>query len=289
MGRLSGRDGYALLAVLWIAFGASALAFAVSMEAKAAVDTGRNRVALAKAEWAAEGCMAVLREVATRRLQAAITEGSEAVRTQWNRLNELLAEAPAIREAGCRIAARPLGARVALSTATPATVRRLLRQAVVPEARADSLAAAIVAWRQGMDRPIRSLRELRTISGFDAGLDTLFDLEPAPISLHHASPAVLALVPGLDAAAADTIVRAVQRGRSFASFLALTEALSPESRARLDQDGTGLAGAVSLQTPAWLIELRAARGQPPITAVIETRIGFGGTGIVIEGRRSWVE
>ena len=53
------RRGFALLAVLWVIVALTALAGAGVVGARTAGAVTRNRIALARARWAAEGCLAV--------------------------------------------------------------------------------------------------------------------------------------------------------------------------------------------------------------------------------------
>src|SRR5688572_14206189 len=51
------RRGFALLAVLWVMVSAAALGLTLSLAAREAVATARNRTAAARAMWRAEGCL----------------------------------------------------------------------------------------------------------------------------------------------------------------------------------------------------------------------------------------
>jgi type II secretory pathway component PulK len=53
------RRGFALLAVLWVVVALAALAATGAIGARTAGAVTRNRIALARARWAAEGCLAV--------------------------------------------------------------------------------------------------------------------------------------------------------------------------------------------------------------------------------------
>lgn len=289
MANLRQNDGYALLAVLWISLGISALAFAVSLDARAAAATGRNRIALAASAWAAAGCEAAVREAAAARLSEALQQGAAAARAKWNTLDQFIATPNALPGPACETTWRPLGARFPINSPDLGAIARFLRYAGVPPERADSLTTAIETRRRAANRPFLHLGELRLVPGFGSGLDTLFEVETAPTSLFHALPALLATLPGFSLEIVNRLAEIRVEPSPLSSFLELAERLSPEARARFDAASPELVSTVVLQTAGWLVQVRAHGGQPRVTTVLELRFGLGGTGLILEGRRTWVE
>src|SRR4051812_11197706 len=59
------RAGFVLLAVLWVLVGLASLTLALSFAGRDAVGAAQNRMSLARAHWLAEGCVELVRGVAS--------------------------------------------------------------------------------------------------------------------------------------------------------------------------------------------------------------------------------
>src|SRR5690348_9292085 len=96
----STRDGFALLAVLWMLGGGAVLGALLVASTRDAQQVAINRVDLARARWLAEGCV--------ERARAAIDEtvGELAIDdSSWAHLDRLVRTSPITR--GCDVAAVP--------------------------------------------------------------------------------------------------------------------------------------------------------------------------------------
>jgi hypothetical protein len=266
------RRGYALLAVLWICAGVAALGLTVSGAGGEAIASSRNRIALTAAGWEAEACLALARArlLDLTRLDPAI----------WNRLDQAVRAGES--RARCTLSARAVGSRLDVNAASQQTLAAVFRRVGILGASADSAAAAIAA-----RRPFVSMRQVAA-AGFSS-LDRVLDVEPGPLALLHAAPELLAELPGFGEEAVVRLVDARERGVPLRSFGAVSELLSPDSRDGFDRASAQLAGLVTLEPAAWVLTARATAGQPPVTVVVELRLGRAGDHTSVDRRRSWVE
>jgi len=205
------QRGFALLAVLWVITALTALTGAGLLVARIGAATTRNRLLLARAEWAREACGEILearfaKDPAVREL-APIDWG----RGTW-----------------CRAHLDDPAARANLNTAGPDELARLFAAVGVSPALADSVA---LCQRQG---PIYDVRQV-------PGVDSVIALRLAPfvttrgtgaINVNAARPEVLRLLPGINEEGVFIIVtRRATRPLQNADELA--GALSKSSRAIL--------------------------------------------------------
>ena len=274
--------GYALLAVLWIMVGVSALTFEITAGAHRAIAPSRNRIALAAASWSAAACVAHVRVTLAAALQDEAPRTVDAPARAWDLVDRILKVSPPPPELGCEIDARPVGSRVDVNSSDSLTLARLFRNAGVPESRADSMAAAVAR-----HAPYLSRHALEEIAGFESAsiFDSLLDIEPGPIALDHAPAPVLAMLPGFTEQTATALLTARERGAPIATFLELSQLLSP------DEPGASarLPGLAVFQPAAWVLTIRARAGTPTVTSVVEVRLGRGSSGTSIVRRRSWIE
>jgi type II secretory pathway component PulK len=273
------QAGYALLAVLWVTVGITALTLMITANARGAIATSRNRIALTVASWNAAACVAYARATLVDTLESEAPRGNYVVTRAWDDVDRVLREAPLPHELGCEINARAVGSRVDVNAADSETLARLLRYAGMTKGRADSTAALVTRHRPYVDR-----RALHLIPGLEMAtvLDSVLDIEPGPISLNHAPGPVLALLPGFTERTVEAVLDARNRGAPISTFYELSRLLSldaPGASARLP--------AVSVFHPeSWILTVRARAGRPAVTSVLELRLAAG-TGI--SRRRSWIE
>ncbi|HEU4557049.1 MAG TPA: hypothetical protein VFS20_04340 [Longimicrobium sp.] len=309
-GRLGGRDGFALLAALWILVGVSALVLAVALAGRDASHAARNRVALARARWRAADCLERARAVLAA---TAAPSASRAAGTPgWSQADRAIHASPLVPD-GCDLRVRAAGTRVDVNAADVATLSRLFRAAGVPAFRADSLADALADWRDdddlprplGAERPwygaretflprngpLADVRELARVRGLGSvpGLDTLAGVEPGRVAINHAPPAVLASLPGVGAEAVARLLEMRARGEAVADLAAFTGSLSPGARQELERAYAELAPRVALAPDAWIVTSRAAEGQPEVAAVVEVTLVNAGTRVAVIKRKTWSE
>lgn len=282
---LQARRGYALLSVLWLCVGIVGLASAISVTTRDALATSRNRIAITEATWSARACMAFALAAVERALHS---QGGSRVPTAlaWHRVEGILATTALPQDLPCRLSASAMGSRLDLNTADSATVVRLLRSNGVRAALADSATNALL-----LGRPYSSLNEIRAVGGLSgiANLDTLVAIGTGAVALNHAHPEVLAALPGFTPEAVERVGEARARGRPIQDFIELSRALSPPARETFDAALPSLLGMVVLEPVAWLVTARRSEGRPPMTAVIEVRIGQLDGRVGISRRRTWTE
>lgn len=304
--------GFALVAVLWVLAGISVLALAGALAARDAVATAANRAELARARWEAEGCLERARAAVSAALVAGRDEGPDA--PTWRALDRAVAASRLTP--GCDLAMVPAGRALDLNRADGEMLRRLFRAAGAGPARADSLADALLDWRDADDRPrpfgveaagyraaglpiprngpLADARELARVRGFDRlpGIDTLLTAEPGAVFLDRAPTAVLAALPGLTPEAVARLQR-MRGGARPVDLAAVAEGLSPAARDGLLRSLQELAGTAAAEPEAWIVTARGHSGTPPATAAVEARLVRAGmragmrAGVV--RRRSWVE
>jgi general secretion pathway protein K len=314
------RRGFALLAVLWIMTGIAALGLGLSLSARGAVATARNRMELTRAQWRAEDCVERARAVVTAGLRLDERVTTPAGRP-WQHLDDMVRTSSLVLECPGIVTADPVGVSVDVNESTDDALRRLFAWQGLPPAPADSLVEALLDWRDPDDVPrpsgaerewyerqgrspprngrLASVDELRRVSGFEAwindaqasrdSLRTLFTIEPGRILLERAPAAVLASLPGVTE---ETISRLMERrlrgAPPLTELLALGEELSAASRDSLHRHYAELVQRITLEPDAWVLTAQA-RGSsasgPAFT--IELRVVRAGSRAAIVRRRSW--
>jgi type II secretory pathway component PulK len=308
-GTTPGERGFALVSVLWVVVGVSALAMVASLTAREAVQAARNRSSLLAAHWQAEDCVARARAAIAAVLADAGGEAGPG--NLWDELDQRVADATLL--AGCRVTLRAAGAGLDANRADEESLRRLLRFLEVPEAQADSLTDALLDWRDPDDEPrprgieaggYRALRlraprngpfadprEVLHVRGADrvGGIDTLLTVDTLPVPVNHAPLPVLAALPGLSSEAVAQIAALRVRGERMSGFAALQARISPAARQDLAARFPELARSTTMSPAAWTVTSRANSGTPAVTAVLEVRLVRAGDRAALVRRRSWIE
>ncbi len=306
-------NGYALVGVLWICAAATALGFTASVASRHAVAASRNRIALTRAEWSADACLARARSV----LSAALArEGGARVQDRspvWMRVDDVLGRARFLAAADCAITARAVGSRLDVNAAGEAELSQVFRLAGLAPARADSVAAAIADWKDADDaaRPLGAEREayeargrppplnrdfthvaeLALVRGIDGTFpfDSLLDVEAGAVSINHAPGAVLRRLPGFSPEAVAHVLGARAAGRHVSGFTELKESLTPTGRETMARGEPRLVAGATLLPGGWVLTAYARAGAPPVTVAVEVRIERFGPRILTLRRRSWIE
>lgn len=305
------RRGFALVSVLWVMVGISALGLAANLAARESVASARNRADLAVAAWSAEACLERARAAIHATLLEAGPEPPGA--TVWGRMDREVAASPLLAGTPCAVELRAAGAALDLNAASDETLHRLLVAVGVAPARADSLVDALADWRDADDRPrprgmeragyeaaglppprdgpLADPRELLRVRGWDAvpGADTLLGVEPGRVPLSHAPPAVVASLPGLGAEAGARVEEIRLRGARIADLAGFVGGLSPTGRDEAMRRFPELVGAATTEPEAWLLRAAAAVGEPPVTRVVEVRLVRAAERAAIVRRRTWSE
>jgi len=297
------RRGFALLAVLLVMTAAVALGAALASRSNAAIAAARNRVALTTASWRAEGCVERARAVIGDALQ------EDATGRTWRQLDSIVAGVALGAE--CDVTVRPSGLRLDANEATHEQLRVLFQGSGVVKDRADSLADAVIDWRDADDEPqphgaerawyeaarrlppkngaFSSEAELSLVRGVAdvPGIDTLVGVDRARIWVDRAPLAVLATLPGFTAEAISQIRARREIGRSIGELAAFADGLSPGARDAVLAHYAELSRLTTLIPESWTITALAASGSPEAVVRIEVRVARAGTRAAIVRRRSW--
>lgn len=306
-----GRSGFALISVLWILVGVSALAMAGSLAGREAVASARNRADLADAAWRAEGCLERARAAMSQALKTARNEAPGS--GTWDRMDRTVAESTLLAGSGCDVEMIAPGAALDVNATPEDAIHRALAAHGVPAARADSLVDALADWRDAdsvprprgaeaawyraherrapRDGPLADARELALVRGFDAvpGIETLLSTEPGRVPLGHAPAAVLASLPGFTPEAVARVVDMRARGAAVTDLSAFPGQLSPGAREVLLRRFTEFVGAAATEPEAWIVRARIGVGTPPAVSVVEVRLVRAGERAAVVRRKTWTE
>jgi len=310
------QRGFVLLAVLWVMVGVGAIGFGLALLARRAAGAARNRRAATVGMWLAEDCAsraeAAIGEVLAHR-GGDSSSNSDVVRLTWSRLDAAVAAAPDLSRAPCALTMRPTGATIDINTADDSMLVRLFVALGKAPVVADSLADAILDWRDPDDAPRPSgaegawylaqrratprnaafadVRELSRVRGFEAatGLDSVLGVEPDRIVLDRAPLAVIAALPGFTAEALSQVADHRTRGTPIPDLLSLGAELSPAGRTALLADYPDLVRLTTSEPDAWILTARGVAGTPAVTFVLELRLVRAGDRAALVRRRTWIQ
>lgn len=310
-----GRRGFVLLAVLWVMVGVSAVGLGLVLAARRATGAARNRRALVVARWAAEDCLNQTEAIVDDALHRAANMPSDSL--VWASLDLLSPYATTgatfVADTACSATLRPAGTTIDANTANDTTIVRLFVAAGFTEPQADSLADAILDWRDPdqvprpygaeaewyvahnrappRDGPFADVRELHRVRGLEqfAGLDSLLGVDSDRVVLDRAPLPVIAALPGFGDEAIGRMAELRARGTRTGGLLSFSSALSPVAKATLLSSYADLARVTTTEPDAWIIVARGWSGIPRVTADVELRLVRAGARAAIVRRRMWVE
>ncbi len=313
MSRPDRRRGFVLLTVLWVLVGVSVVGVTFELVARRSVRAAANRMAETRADWRAKGCLARARAAIDGALADTTTTSSSGLPDPWRALDEIVAAASRGWPPDCRVTAVPTGLTLDVNTATEDMLHRLLAALGVPPQQRDSIADAILDWRDAdtlprphgaeadwyrarhlplpRNGPFADPRELLRVRGIAGvpGLETLLGVDPGRIDLNRAPPAVLSALPGITPELVARLEEDQRRGTSLPDLLALGGEGSPASRAALMDHEIELERLTTTEPDAWILTIRARDGVPPITVALEERLVHAGTRAAVQRRRTWLE
>jgi general secretion pathway protein K len=257
--RVRSRHGFALITVLWVLSILAVLAADFAAAARTTRIAAGNARSDARAIWAARAGLARATELLDRKIARNLAGYDLAARGD-TALPEIAYELDGARVRAFALDAR---ARVNVNRADAPTLARLFEVAGLPSATADSLADAILDWRDGDDfrrprgaesaeyrerrppvlprnAPFAELEELGAVWGmsperFARVSPYLTVVGDGRIGVNSASVAVLQTLPGIDEAGALAIV--ARRARApFRGIFDLLPALPQPARGRVQAD-----------------------------------------------------
>lgn len=298
------REGFTLPAALWLLVTVSAVSLMGTLAARDAVATAQNRVSHRRALWRAEGCAELVRAT----LAASLRDAARADRA-WAMLDSVIASAADLAASGCAIETRASGTTLDVNAASAEQLRALFRATGKSESGADSLADAVMDWRDHDDEPrpagaesawyhtagnalprngafadVAELGRVRGMTGV-GGLDTLLGVDGRRVLLGRASPAVLAALPGFGTEAVERLLEMRARGESRGDLLSFPGMLSPDARAAMLARYAELAAMIVIDPESWTLTARASEGANGVTAEVELRLVRAGSRAAVVRRR----
>lgn len=300
------RSGFALLAVLWVLTGATALATVALLLARDAFATSRNRTYLLQASWAAQTCVALTRAAVANVLLE--RPRHEPLPVLWTALDTLSASASPLLGSRCEVAFRAQGNTLDLNDATEVQLRALLTAVGLRDPTA--LSDALLDWRDRDDiprpmgaesdwyaaagrplprnGPLADMSELCLVRGFeDLDLRDFLGVDSARISLNTAPVPVLLTVPGISLEAANRISEMRGRRGPLTDFAELLALLSPSSRDSLLTHYQEVARLTTFEPDGWLVTVTAHAGSPAVRWTVELRLSRVGARAAVVRWREW--
>jgi type II secretory pathway component PulK len=237
------RRGFALLAVLWVLAALTALTGGGMLVARLGNETTRNRVLLARAEWAREACSEILLGRVAADPTTRHMDTTDLGRGTW-----------------CRVVIEDPAGKVNLNTADGDVLARLFHTIGITRAVAESVTA---------ERRRGTIYDLRQVAGIDstlAGSLAAFVTTRGTgvINVNAARYEVLTLLPGMTEEGA-VLLFSRQATRPFHGIDEFAAALSRSSRGRLLDSYAEFVRAVAFNPPQLIV---TAEGGVRGTAIV---------------------
>ena len=295
------RRGFALLTVLWLISTLSILAMTATLTARDGTAAASNRIAHARAAWRAEGCAEWARAELDRRIAAG---------TAWAALGDREG-LKVLSRPGCTATLAPAGYGVDVNQASEQRLSRLFRASGVRQAVADSVAQAVLDWRDpddlprliGAERswyqargrvvprngPFADAAELRLVRGFDGiGVgDSLLSTEPGRTPVNLAPLVLIAALPGVGPEIVTQLRQRRVLGHSLMELAQLAEGVPAYARDSLLARFPELSEVATVEPEAWILTVSAREGSPPIAVTLQLRLVAAAGRAAIVRRRTW--
>jgi general secretion pathway protein K len=302
------REGFALLASLWLLVALSIASVALSAVAHDRRLVAANLVEHTQALAAAQAGVEQLRSRLARRL--VVSQGLQVMPTDlidpWHGVDSVLSDTVALGAARFRVTAQDVGTRLNLNRASEDELRRLLVALRIDAGDADRLAQCIMDWRdlddlhraRGAERdaylasgavtlprngPFQTLSELRSVLGmtpdiYDRVVPFFTLLGSGQVNLNTADRPVLLALPGMTEEAVSVLFRYRRQRQRLASVTDLERDLSPGARQVLDQALPELLPQVTTETREVAVESTGwLPGSPVVARVSGLLVRAGGT------------
>lgn len=280
------RDGFALMAALWLVVIIGTTGYELSVRSRARRLAVANSLEKIAADAAADAELETVRATLENRLLHPLDSRtqlvSDANRDPWSHLEFAEHDTLHLEFERGTMHVYDAGSRLQINHATENDVFRLLTALRIDAGVASGLAQRILDWRDADDfRRARGaeraeylahgarvlptntdfgrLEELRDIEGMTAELYSriapyLTVLGSGQININSASPVVLRSLPGMSDDVVEMILRARTSTRPFRTLEELTNALSSGARAALVEAGSELMQRVTFETQEVAVE-----------------------------------
>lgn len=294
------RRGFALIAILWLLVAMAALGLDDSANTRDSLAAAQNRMNVIRATWHAEACGEIARAV----VDGELADTTEPAALEWGRMDNVLANVQ-WHQHGCAAGARVAGDRLDVNTANDDVLRTAFIVAGAGVDQADSLADALLDWRDTDSIPraagaeqdwyetagrigpfnhdFQSEDEISLVRGFESNdsLAALLSVDPGRIVLSRAPLAVIASLPGMTAEAVAHIAQLRSLDNRVDNINALAAGLSGDASTTLAAAYPELLRMTTSEPDAWMVEIHADAGAPAVSVVEELRL-------VRAGRRAGV-
>ncbi len=310
------RRGYALLVVIWVVGGLSIGISAIAMLAREEVTASHNRIRGRKAAWVAEACLAHALDAVDSLIGTRTPPSTREM--NWLDLDSRLSSS-----VGCRLRVSAAVDGLDVNSSDSLELFRILVASGASEIAASETVNDILDWRdpdgdsrRGGDedgwyldtgnalprnaallhvnetRLIRGFRELPT--GVQDSAISALEIEPALLSLRHASLIALRGLPGIEEGAA-RVLQELREDRDPASsseisLRTLMGQLSGAARDSLAAHFLSVESRLSRGPVEWRVSVDIARSDIDAEGTVlhaEFRVRRTAGDFVVRGRRSW--
>lgn len=305
--REGARRGFALIAVLWVIAVLAVLAVEIQVAARFGRDAASNLRGATRARWAARAGLARAMEMLDRKVAANVA-GIDLAANGDSVLPPFHLD---LEGALVRVLTLDARARIHLNRASDVELQRFLEALGLGTLAADSLADALLDWRDGdrlrrprgaeleeyraarsparpKDAPFDAVEELRTVHGMTADrirLVTRFTTVTGDgrVNVNSASIPVLRSLPGIGLVEARAIAR--RRSRTpMRNVFELVESVPPDSRVRLQERVGELLRRVSFDPRDLEIVVTASpEGGTPVATTRAAVLLGGATNVALLG------
>lgn len=303
------RRGFVLIIVLWVLLVAGSLGLSLSAVGQDGLRAADNRQLATTAAWQAHGCVASSVAVLDDTLHR--TPAGPARERLWANLDELAEHVRDVVRLDCDLAIVSSEARLDVNAASPAALHAYLGAVLDPSAARVAVTSfldwtdvddaarhdgAEYAWYSARDRigprndRVGSVEELGAIRGLESLASTSGDLATEGgfrIDILHASPAVLAAVPGFSPALVAEIVRRRSDGWMPADHRELLDLVPAALAPDLAGSFASIASIVLLRPRTWLVQSGIHASRRAVARHERWEIGRGESHLAVISRRSW--
>jgi hypothetical protein len=254
------RDGFALMATLWVVVAVTALTLSMARAAQLMMNGSRNRANQRVATWQALGCLAHIRAAIAN--EASIPDRMPVI---WDSLDQYVRS----RNDGCEESAIASGTTLDINRASGSAIRATLMAAGITTVVADSVVRLSV---NGDNQPFGSAAEMHYAKGgllSRYGLDSLFGIDSASANMR--TPEVVRLGMAIDLSVnstADSVESSITR-----------------SGTELSRSIQNLRSTITRPPDAWWLRIEASHGDPSVTVRLETHLVLFGTAVSREDIR----
>jgi general secretion pathway protein K len=314
----SRRNGFALMAALWLIVIIGITGYGLSVQSRTRRLAVANALERAQADAAAEGALETARAIMQNRLlhplDARVSSLTDAMLDPWSDLSFAGLDTLHFGEGRAVLSVYDAGERLNVNRATELELRRLFAALPLDDGVAERLAQRIMDWRDADDHPrargaerdeylnagarvlpsnaeFASVEELLDVAGVTPELYTRFArhltvLGEGRININKAPPPVLHALPGMSDEAVGAITRAQATGKRFRSLEELTKELSSGARAALVEAAVDLMPRLAFESQEVIAESNGWVEGSPVHVRAEALFQRGGEAMFTAWRRS---